>query len=1355
MLHPMLAKWTPGFYLLLGRLFALMLLTALLQAQPPILRFTSVEIRDAPPFPLVDCIFQDSRGFMWMGTYGGLYQYDGYTITHYFRNPGDTSGLGDNRVRSIFEDHHGNLWLGTQLGLHFLDVRSGEFRSFTGQEYLIERTIINKIVGDTRGRLWISTNQKIYQVSAADLKFEEILSTPVGEGSFVRDLAVDDRGDLWMTIGQQLLRREGISNQIDDITPENLITHIGEIKRILPDNDGSLWLVGTAGIGQYQPESHKMIRFISIEELNSNDFLNPSVVLRGDQLIVAGNGIVHVDLSTGEYTRQPVDLEDPDNLAKNRSTSIYLNNQDQLWIGNVSGRPYHCDLSKRYFHFVHVDLFEPIKGVQLLYELYEIWPGYLLFPRSDGLHLLEYRTGKTERFPYKPSFRSTNWFQGATTYLEEGTNLWIGTGRGLFLFDKSQRKFIDFGEGLTGFELLQQFAVRDILRDSHGYLWVATWASGVFKIDFLEGRVISYTFPSTAIYSDNNSCRSLYEDRAGHIWIGTRTGLLKYFPQLDSFRVYRHVEDDPFSMSESTAFCIYEDTLGYIWSGSYGGGLNRLDPVSEQFQHITVREGLLNNNIFSLVPDRQGNLWLLSFDGITRLNPYTRQIDHFTYDDGLGNRGYDGFLYGKSPYTGELFFGGRQGIDIFHPDSITISDYKPPLHLTGFQLFNEPVPIGPDKTSNDGQFYLDQHISGIREINLPFDQRVITFEYAALDFTGPENIQYAYQLEGFDADWQYVQNKRSVTYTNLDPGDYTFKVKSTNADGVWNDTFTALGLMVIPPWWATWWAYLLYMVLVVTMLFAFYYYQKRRWALQAALQLQERETGRLKELDTLKTNLYTNITHEFRTPLTVISGMAELVRSQPKEWMAKGTLLIEDHSRKLLNMVNQMLDLQKIEAGKMELRPVHSEIIAFLNYLAESFQFMARSKDVAFLIEHDVDFFSMDFDPEKVAGVASNLLSNAIKYTPKGKVVLKTRVEEGDWFIIEIIDTGMGIPPEKIDIIFDRFYQVEQGSTRRGEGTGIGLALVKEFIRLMQGNIEVDSHPDRGSRFTVRLPVTHQAAPAATDLRLGVEAILPLNEAIPVDSETGNNQETGGQILIVEDNPDVRRYLRVLLQDLYQIVEAADGEAGVRMSLELVPDLIICDVMMPGMDGFMVCRMLREDDLTTHIPVILLTARADLTSKVEGLAQGADAYLTKPFLPVELLAQISMLLKQRARLQQIYRQQIKEDVVPMTAAPADPLLSKLDDLLLSQISNEMLDIQQICRRLGVSRSQLHNKIKALTGLSTSIFIRRIRLREARRLIRNTDLNISEIAYSVGFKDPNFFSRVYRNEFGESPREGRG
>jgi DNA-binding response OmpR family regulator/ligand-binding sensor domain-containing protein len=667
----MLAKWTIqiGLCKLVVSLFMPGLLTNNLCAQPPVLRFTPVEIRDAPPFPLVDCIFQDSRGFMWIGTYGGLYQYDGYTITHYFRNPGDTSGLGDNRVRSIFEDRNGNLWLGTQLGLHFLDVRSGEFKSFTSQKYLIERTIINEIVGDRRGRLWITTGQKIYQVNVDDLKFEEVLFFPNIENSFVRDLAVDARGDLWMTIGEKLLRRDGISDKIEDITPENLVTHIGEIRRILPASDGSIWLVGTKGTGQYHAESRKMIRFISIEELNGNDFLNPSVVLRGDQLIVAGNGIIHVDLSTGKYTRQPVDLEDPDNLAKNQSTSIYLNNQDQLWVGNVSGRPYLCDLSKQYFHFIPLDLFEPIKRVHLLYELFEIWPGHLLLPRSDGLHLLEFRTGQITRFPFKPPFRTVNWEKGVTTFLDEGSNLWMGTASGLFLFDK-----------------------------------------------------------------------------------------------------------------------------------------------------------------------------------------YRKQL---------------------------------------------------------------------------------------------------------------------------------------------------------------------------------------------------------------------------------------------------------------------------------------------------------------------------------------------------------------------------------------------------------------------------------------------------------------------------------------------------------------------LLQDCYRIAEAADGEAGVRMSLQLVPDLIICDVMMPRMDGFTVCRILHEDDLTTHIPVILLTAKADLTSKVEGLAKGADAYLTKPFLPAELRAQISMLLEQRARLQQIYRQQIKEDVVPMTTAPADPLLSKLYDLLLSQISNEMLDIQLICRRLGVSRSQLHNKIKALTGLSTSIFIRRIRLREARRLIRNTDLNISEIAYSTGFKDPNFFSRVYRKEFGESPREGRG
>ncbi|MCB0667845.1 MAG: response regulator, partial [Saprospiraceae bacterium] len=805
--------------------------------------------------------------------------------------------------------------------------------------------------------------------------------------------------------------------------------------------------------------------------------------------------------------------------------------------------------------------------------------------------------------------------------------------------------------------------------------------------------------------------------------------------------------------SENTAFSVMQDSLGYIWSGSYGGGLNRLDTATNRFVHFSTNDGLLNNNIFSVIADKRGYLWLLSYEGITRFNPYSFEIINLTHGNGLGSDFYDGFLYGRSPSTGNLFFLGKDGLDFFHPDSVKLSNYKPPIAFTGFELFNEPVQIDPEQHSDSDTFFLQQHISYTREIKLDYDHRVFTIDYAALDFSGPENIDYAYQLDGFDPDWQYVDKKRSATYTNLDPGNYEFRVKSTNADGVWNENYTALALIISPPWWNTGLAYFFYFVLIVSALYFFYWYQRRRWELQSALQIQEKEALRLKELDNLKTNLYTNITHEFRTPLTIIGGMTRLIREKPRDWLKKGADTIEEQSQKLLEMVSQMLDLQKIEAGRLELQPVQTDIISFINHIIEPFLFQARAKRLDFEVKHETADLIVDFDPQKLATVISNVVSNALKFTDQGQVILSTRITSGtEKFQILIEDTGMGIHPDKLDHIFDRFYQADHGSTRTWEGTGIGLSLVKELVTLMRGTIEVESNPGKGSRFRIHLPVTRLAKPPGVPVISQQRSFPALHPEPPISIRAVSTSKRG-RVLIVEDNTDVRRYLSTMLESEYRILEAVNGEQGIDMAKKEIPDLVISDIMMPVKDGYQVCDELHQDPLTAHIPIILLTAKADRASKVQGFRKGADSYLSKPFHPEELKAQIQMLLEQRKRLQAKYREGLS-GVHYKQVSEKDQFIEEVYHLIISRLSIEDFGIGDICKNMLVSRSQLHNKIKATTGLSTSHFIRKIRLEQARKLIAGTEMTIAEIAYQVGFKDPNFFSRVYKLEFGESPSEGR-
>ncbi len=1317
------------------------------------IHFDPVEIPGASPFPAVECIYQDSKGFLWVGSYDGLYRYDGYELKHFVHNPNDTLSMCDNKVRRMLEDSQGYLWIGTQLGLSRMDPRTETFQNFNDISiYPMGQSTITCLLETPRSNIWIGSHSGLFQADFQSMTFFE--KPLIDDSSKIQSLLSDSKGYLWVASVNGIYRQDTISKQFElKLDRAEILNGDDYFLTLQLGVDANLWLLTTKTLFKLRVSDGKLTILgnfqLNLEDRKPPRFPYGHLLSLDKQLLIGTNsGLLKFDLEKPTFDLLPIDKSDPGNARKNNVSCLYISSNDQLWLEKGSGILYQGDLRMRQFRQLSLDLLSFVRNAANLFQVHEYAPDTLLLPGNDGLRYLLIKTGQTKEFPYSPGYNLAGWYTGATTFEEDGHYLWIGTSGGLFQFDKKKKVFIDLEKKFTDSKILRKYSIRDLLKDHLGNLWVATWDHGLYKFDFDVGTFYRSDLTiSKQIYANTSSCRSLYQDSRDNVWLGTRQGLYQFVSEADTFRGYHHDPSDPESMSENTAFCIYEDSLGFIWTGSYGGGLNRMNPQTGKFRHFTIEDGLLGNNVFSLLPDDGGNLWLMSYRGLTKFNPYTFHTTNYTYRNGLINKKYDAFLYGKSPYSGKLFFGGDQGIDFFHPDSIRPSDFTPPIVFTGFELFNEAVPINRAEQDEAG-YSLPQSISYTSDLELSYDHKVFTITYAGLDYAGPQNIDYAYRMEGFDDDWQYVGSKRSATYTNLDPGQYSFQVKCTNADGIWNEAYTSLAITINPPWWATWLAYVGYILLIAGVIYLFMRYQLRRWELKTALQMQEREAMRLKELDALKTNLYTNITHEFRTPLTVIQGMADLVHQQPKKWLNKGVRTIEDQCSKLLYMVNQMLDLQKIEAGKMSLNLIQSDVIAYINYLVEPFQFQAKAKGLDFLVQHTNQSLMTDFDPEKLQVVVTNLISNALKYTDEGKVTLHTFTQNGA-FYMDIKDTGIGMDEATTQRIFDRFYQSEQGHTRRGEGTGIGLSLVKDLLTLMHGSIEVISTLNQGSTFTVCLPLTHEA-PLVTDLKIlpgySISLPHPADNRLPLIPSKSKST-----LLLIDDHHDVLAYLRAMLDNDFQIIEAHHGEEGIAKALELVPDLIVSDVMMPFKDGYQVCRTLHQNELTSHIPIILLTAKADHQSTVQGYDVGADAYISKPFHAGELKAQIKMLLNQRARLQEKYQQQMNGTPAK---APTDKLLRRLQELILSDLSNEGLDVKQICQKMLVSRSQLHNKIKATTGMSTSHFIRKIRLTEARKLLRSSSLTIAEVAYQVGMSDPNYFSRIYKKEYGEAPSASR-
>ncbi|HQU96487.1 MAG TPA: ATP-binding protein, partial [Saprospiraceae bacterium] len=629
-----------------------------------------------------------------------------------------------------------------------------------------------------------------------------------------------------------------------------------------------------------------------------------------------------------------------------------------------------------------------------------------------------------------------------------------------------------------------------------------------------------------------------------------------------------------------------------------------------------------------------------------------------------------------------------------------------------------------------------------------------------------------------DKDWVESGTRRTATYLHLPSGSYVFKLQGSNSQGMWSPKIAELKIIVTPPWWRTWWAYALYGLLMGFGARSYFKFRINKAKLQSQLHYEQQEAKRVKELDTVKTQLYANITHEFRTPLTVILGMANQVKNDPEKYLVKGVDMIVRNGENLLNLVNEMLDLSKLESGKMTLNLIHGDIISFLRYIVESFQSLAAGQKKQFHFFSDTDELMLVFDAEKIRQIITNLFSNALKFTPEqGNIYVSISQEVADkndrtLLVIKVKDTGMGIPENQLEHIFDRFYQLDNSHTRKAEGTGIGLALTKELVKLMNGSILVKSPPigaTKGTEFIIHIPLTKVRV--EDDVALLVPAYKENTKEVKVEERTGAHSIVGADndssqplVLLVEDNADVVAYTASCLPD-YKLAVGKDGREGIEIATEIIPDLIITDVMMPFIDGFEMCRRLRQDERTSHIPIIMLTAKADIQSKLEGLDKGADVYLEKPFHKEELLLRIKKLLELRKNLRQYYSRQmgIIENADPKVKQGAETVIDekaehefvkKVREIVEVNFSNYDFSVDQLCKIIFMSHSQLHRKLEALTGCSPNKFIRIVRLNRAKELLLNKALSIAAVALDCGYNDPGYFARVFKQEYGNTPQEWR-
>jgi len=788
--------------------------------------------------------------------------------------------------------------------------------------------------------------------------------------------------------------------------------------------------------------------------------------------------------------------------------------------------------------------------------------------------------------------------------------------------------------------------------------------------------------------------------------------------------------------------------------------VNKFDKVNEVFTAFTQDDGLPNDFVYGILADDTGKLWISTNHGLARFDPASEQFDNFEQKDGLQSNEFNSKAYYKNE-EGKLFFGGINGITAFLPEEIIPNPHIPPIVFTDMLLTYESIQHGKEGAP------LSYSVTESNEVHLNYFENNIAFEFAALDFTSPRKNQYLYKLEGFDKGWVTAGEERRASYTNLPPGTYNFQVIGTNNDGVWNEQGANMKIFIAPPLWKTWWAYLGYGIIFLSIVFFIYRYKTERIKMREALHIKNLENEKLAELDQFKSNFFANISHEFRTPITIILAQVETLMNQMEEEGIHSNLsVIKKSSFQMTKLIDQLLDIARLETSKMSLKQSPGDIVHFLHMLTVSFQSSAESKEISLNFHSEVPELFIPFDRDAVQKIFQNLIANAIKFTPaKGEICVTLQKGEQDWVKVQITDNGIGISPEELPHIFNRFYQANHKSTPTGSGFGLGLALVKELVALHEGKVEVESQVQKGTKFTVYLPGKVQ--PGQAEERIAIDAQL-LNLALTDFEEIKSTptlpvnerivpQKKKSTLLVVEDHQELRSYIAKIFSSQFEVIQAANGQEGLAQAIKHIPDLIISDVMMPSMDmpqmdGYELGQRLKTDQRTSHIPLILLTAKAEMPDKIKGLELGIDDYLVKPFHATELKTRVSNLIKIREALQLKYAQSL----LPSSSTTngnslEDIFLNKVICLIKENLDDEHFSVEVLANEIGMSASQLYRKIKALTGLSTLQLLQRHRLEKATAYLKE-GYSVSEVSYMVGINSPAYFSQLFKKYFGYSPKD---
>ncbi|MFH1525448.1 MAG: two-component regulator propeller domain-containing protein [Bacteroidota bacterium] len=1402
----------------------------LLFAQKQLIRFDSYNYEEGLSNSYVTAIVQDKLGFLWFGTKDGLNKFDGYNFQAFKHNPKQNNILRDDYITCLESKQDSVIWVGTENGgvCKFL-IANEKFECLT-QNNSLNTVAQNRILclweEEFKGEhlLWIGTNGgglRKYNINTNQYtNFTRYSSNENSISSnIVRTIGRDSNDLLWVGTEFGLncfdYRTNYWSIYLRDPKKANTISD-NTILSMHLSPDGIRWVGTENGLIKIQintqkaeKANNKNLPNITIKKFGE-DFGTPKFVgneikslhedAEGFLWIGTFNGLNKFDPRKGITVNYFVqDFANPYSIAGNMITSIFQDRSGVLWFGTGGNGISKLNPTAHNFSlYMHIpgssnSLSNPsLRGI-LIDEDDVLWVG-----GYGGLNRIDRHSNIYKHYLPQNSGLTSDLIYAISEDTFDKKILWIGTeGGGLFKFNKLNGSAIKYTvdgyikDAKSGKSLSSNF-VFDVYIDSAGLVWLATNNGlNIFDSKTEMFKYVQYETTDTNSLS-SNGLRAIYEDNKGEMWISTiSSGLNRLNKKTGKVVRFYNSLQNPNSLSNNRVRCIFQDSGGILWFGTIGGGLIYLTPENYEegiFKSFTARDGLSNNTVVGILEDDSRNLWMSTNWGISKLNYIEKEFTNFDVNDGLQSNEFNSASYFKSR-TGEMFFGGINGMNSFQPEKMQKRNFHPPVSITNFQLFYKSVPIG---TTEYGRIILNKSISHTEEIVLDYSDNMITFEFAALSYSAPENNKYAFKLEGFNDDWIYTSSSRRLAnFTHLDPGKYVFRVKAANEFDVWNEEGTAIKISIAPPPWNTWWAYLAYFLFAAGSTLGIIRWRIMRLKiltnrLEHEVKIRTREienqkkkieiqAEKLSELDKLKSRFFANISHEFRTPLTLIKGSVEDLMNNSgndKQGESQNNLhLALSNVSKLKKLIDELLDLSKLESGKMKLRVTEIDLNMLIQRTIDAFHAEAERRQIQIIFKPDAQSIPLYVDVDKFEKVIINLLSNAIKFSSKGKKITITCLSNcmceivengtGCFVTLTIADEGIGIEEKAFPYIFDRFYQADSSITRKYEGSGIGLALCKEFVELHGGEISVESKEGIGSTFTILVPkgYAHYSDYEIVGFELREneigEEVLETNLVTEDEIEIPPVTKGKYKVLIVEDNFELRKYIAQKLSTIYSVSTASNGKEGYAAAIEIEPHLIVSDIMMPEMAGLEMTKLIKQNKKICTTPIILLTSRAELEDRIAGFVSCADDYITKPFSFDELKARIQNLIEGREFIKSsYYRRVVIIDPDKVTLTPEDSkFIESLKTIVENNIADQKLNVQTLAENVFLSRRQLERKINSITGQSPAEFIRQLRLTRSKQHLINGSYNtVAETAYSVGFDNIKYFSRLFFQAYSKHPSE---